>query len=467
MSKIENEELYLDKKDVALDRLIERVEQAERALQVAVPLAAEFVTSDEFKRDVAPLFSDLGSNIMFLADLAENKDIVLPRLAEDLQAFNGGEKITLREFFEAEDENGLTPYEIILRKRSTEAEQSLIRKELAAERGIAPKKYYMPNNKLAQVFTDIIGEPVNLLVNRDKGITSYTFVDFVSDFSDKIKDQFDRVVYNALVSLWNQSPTACFSAANVWRAIPGNKDKDPSPTQLTKVERSIDRLRCLLIEVDVTEEWRSYRLIDKNSGEVVRFKENAIMLQEGTYENTNQHGTQKKKVYRFLSKPIIWRYAESINQYITAPTHHLEIKEVDTKGKVLDSQIPNTDDRMRIKEHFYRRIAVMKNDLKGAKERKRSYDARRKKDPTMPDKPLSKFCTQSRRIVFQEAFEEIGLDKTDITNATQRKQQERYRAYAMQCLDYWKADGVGVIKGYKPVRQGRGGNVYAVDIILL
>lgn len=127
MSKIENEELYLDKKSITLDRvtaadldrLLESFEQTElNATFMMMGIVRAFQDSSEFKREVQPLFSDCsGVNIERLVNLAKNKDIVLPHLAEDLQAITGGEKITLNEFFEKKDENGIAPYAAILIKR--------------------------------------------------------------------------------------------------------------------------------------------------------------------------------------------------------------------------------------------------------------------------------------------------------------------------------------------------------------
>lgn len=471
--------------EAALDRLLERVEQAERGLQATLLVVHDFVISDEFKQKVAPLFCDLGAEITFLADLAEHKDTVLPHLAEDLQALFGEEKISLKQFFEDDSENGITPYEAILRKRSGEAAaeddtSASVLKELAVMRGIAPKGYTMPNNKLSNTLKDLLkyGEPVNLLVgkvgrgSRQKEITSYALAEFVPGDGVKISSGYtptDRTFNNAVSSLWEQDNDAPFTAAHIWKSIPGNRGKSPSPKQIADIEKSLEKQRFLMIEVDATEELMQRGIIDEHGrdsqGRTVRarFREPALMLKEVSFEVTNQHGKHEMKAYRLVSQPILYHYAQLTNQCITAPVEHLDIKEIDSKGAVTESQISNTPDRVALREYYYRRIAVMKNDLTKAKANKRQHDMRRKKDPSLPDKPVSAFCKQTHRILFDSAFEETEVDKKD-GKPVRRDRLQQHREYVFQCLDYWKA--IEYIKGYKTITSGRGGKVEAVDIIL-
>ena len=119
MTKDEKKGTTLDKVTADdLDWLLESYDQTGLGLQaMRMGIARAFSSSDDFKRVVQPLFSDCRADTERLVNLAQNRDIVLPHLAEDLQAITGGEKITLNEFFEKKDENGVTPYAAILLKR--------------------------------------------------------------------------------------------------------------------------------------------------------------------------------------------------------------------------------------------------------------------------------------------------------------------------------------------------------------
>ena len=121
----------------------------------------------------------------------------------------------------------------------------------------------MANNKLANSIKSLveIGEPVNLVVgtvgrgSRQKGITSYALAEFAPGDGVKINGNYtalDRTFNNAVSSLWEQAHDTPFTAAHIWRAIPGNKDKDPTQKQIEEIEKSLEKQRFLMIEVDAT-----------------------------------------------------------------------------------------------------------------------------------------------------------------------------------------------------------------------
>lgn len=473
----------------------------ELTLQSVTRKAAEFIESPVWQEELKPLFSNGGGGIsaihFFL--LAGAAETIKPHLAKELKRAavqRGVEKITLEDFFrDVDPETGKEMRSIFeciyekYRKPSPQSEEpkkeeesngykSLLA-EISASRGNAPKYYVMPNNLLANALGELVelGEARDLPVIKKSGkrkreeITTYAMAEYTGSLSFNGEyTPLDRVYGDAIISLWEQSPDSAFTAAHIWKAIPGNQDKDPTPDQLAKAEEIVKKLRSLLVTVDATEELRARKIIDEkgkdaNGNKVkARFREPVLMLHECILEVTNQNGKTERSAYRFASQPVIHSYAQLTGQYISAPAGRLDIKLLDSKGNLTEQQLSNTDDRVVLKTYIYRRIAVMKNDRENAKAKKRSYDSRRKKDPSLEAKPLSAFCTQkSNKILFQTTFEETGTS-TGSSPSTIRTKEKRNREYIFNCLDYWKADGF--IKGYKTIKGGRGGKVEGVEIIL-
>ena len=108
-------------------------------------------------------------------------------------------------------------------------------------------------------------------------------------------------------------------------------------------------------------------------------------------------------------------------------------------------------DRQALTGYMLRRILVMKRSRADAQEKKRSYDAKRKKaarsGEELPEKTLEDFIEQKPVILFATMFAETGT-------ATDNRQQTQYnRDFCFSVLDFWKAKGL--IKGYSIRRTGR------------
>ena len=93
----------------------------------------------------------------------------------------------------------------------------------------------------------------------------------------------------------------------------------------------------------------------------------------------------------------------------------------------------------------------MKRSRTDAQDKKRIYDAKRKKaaktGEILPEKPLEDFIEQKPVILFSTMFAETG------TETDNRPQTKRNRDFCFSVLDYWKA--TGLIKGYKKRTTGR------------
>ena len=114
-----------------------------------------------------------------------------------------------------------------------------------------------------------------------------------------------------------------------------------------------------------------------------------------------------------------------------------------------------TPERQAMTGYIVRRLAVMEYDQNRAKENKRKYDAKRRKDPSLPEKPLAAFREQSDTILFETLFTETGA------NTTNRDRQMDNRNFCFDVLDYQKA--IGTFKGY--TKQTKGRSITGVKIV--
>ena len=97
--------------------------------------------------------------------------------------------------------------------------------------------------------------------------------------------------------------------------------------------------------------------------------------------------------------------------------------------------------------YIVRRLAVMEYDHNRAKENKRKYDAKRKRDASLEEKPLAAFREQSDTILFDTLFTEAGVATAN------RDRTMDNRNFCFDVLDYQKA--IGAIKDYKTQKKGR------------
>lgn len=427
MTKNENEDMHLNRpNDAALNRLIENVEQTGRGLQATMLIVHDFVVSDEFKQVVAPLFSNLDAEIRFLANLADNKDIVLPHLAEDLQAFNGGKRMTLREFFESEDENGLTPYEVILRERGKDAvskgpEQTVIKllgsKPDSLTMGVSKLHRYMfdghPDHDLSFWRPLKIGEKKVPGKRRKEPVSIHAAVALVDHNGDLVQRNFSPFVgevLNGYLSLTIRGQYH-FTLSQLYEEFAG-KDTT-SPEMLFNVERALRILRTSLLSMDWQKQAELYGL-DLTQEETRFLEDNIIHIEPALME------VNGKVVwgYHTLVEPSILRYGSAIKQLALIENR-----------KLLDVGLNNTTDNIVIKNWLLRRIEGIRN-------------------------PNSKMRNP---IVLDTLFNECGME----LDRTQRKRKID-SIYTM--LDSWKGKEGG-IKDYTPNKDNRG-SVISIHIHL-
>lgn len=321
---------------------------------------------------------------------------------------------------------------------------------------MTPRSHTIPNNPLMNALQqkDIIGiGPIDLVVANERGkkkeITSYTIAAFDTGESDiKITDtkltEYERQVSDAIVSLWEearkQKLDPVFTADAIYRAMPGGSDK-ASPQQKGAITKSIEKFRRLHITINATDEMRKRRLIGETDS--VKFDDFYLSATRAEYKIKN--GGQTVIAYRINTEPIILTYCKMTKQLLTVPAKYLTIRKV-SMG-VPGESISMTSTRQAMTGYMIRRIKIMQRDLAQATVRKRTYDARRIREPSLAELPKEAFRETSDVISFDALFSDVGLSEQD------RTEIKRNRDFCIDVLEYQK--NVGFFRDYELVTKGR------------
>lgn len=216
---------------------------------------------------------------------------------------------------------------------------------------IFPRKYIMPNNKLANEMPNISKDYnaiYDLEVNKRK--KAYTTVSLnYNDENIKIHEKdkrftaYDRSVHNAVCSIYEAGNTT-FTADQVYRAMNGYDDSQyVSPQAIGAVTKSLDKSRSILVKIDYTNEAKAYKK------DVEQFVMEDYIL--SAKKITLKAGGKEVIGYKLNSKPILYQYAQLTNQVITVPSKLLNTKDV----------IKSTPEVIVIREYLIKRIEEMKN----------------------------------------------------------------------------------------------------------
>lgn len=463
---------------------------------------AEKVKAEETERAAAFNAGDYATAFKGYSETFEDFDEYLPYLLEELEAYKketGIDAVTWEDFYkfrvetagmdsegeedggdqtgqdgaEPPQEEGWSLFAICLRRAIEKKTLADAAKEAAAKiadaapllQSTPPKKHTMPNNRL----TWALGEGLinagarNLPVlpeDKKKHLpqtTSYvmaTYQDGAGVQIDGNYSMYDRSVNNAITSLFlHGHDSHIFTSEMVYRAMTNGTDSAaPSPQQIAAVTKSIERQRRTHVTVDATEEMERRGIVDAN-GKPLRFKVGEFLLVLTDIEVSA--GGKTKHGYFIQKEPLLYTYSSLTGQVQTVKSSVLDVHEL-TKlpggQKAAGASIPNTEGRIAIKEYLIMRIEVIKNDFKRAKDDYRKYQTRRKKDSTLEDKPITAFCKQQHRILFEKIFSTAGI----VPNS--RQAESKYRDYIFSALDYWQftgyIDGYSIVKGDKGKMRG-------------
>ena len=320
---------------------------------------------------------------------------------------------------------------------------------------ISPNQHTIPNNALMNMLSGTTGkQPINagafdLTVipgkKKQKEITVYVMATYepekgiVSNLTE-----YERDVSDAIMSIWEQAikegKPAAFTTDSLYRAMPG-RGKRASPQQKGAITKATEKFLHLWLDVDATDELRKRGVI--GTGDTYHVKDYYLRAQEHIYKAT---GGQSVRAWLIRGEPLILSYAKLTGQLLTVPATYLSIEKV-KQGKTSGELVTMNESRQAMTSYMLRRIAVMKHDLKRAKEKMRSYNRRRAKDKTLEELPLTDFREQSDTILFSTLFKVTG------TESSNRELTRRNREFCFDVLDYWKT--VGYIKDYSQQLKGR------------
>ena len=329
---------------------------------------------------------------------------------------------------------------------------------------LIPTQHTMPNSTLMNHLAGALGKrPINagahdlpvIPATKKRGeITIYVMADYEPDKGiTSSLTEYERDVSDAIMSIWEQAKRegkpAAFTTDDLYRAMPG-RGEAASPQQKGAITKAVEKYIHLFLDIDATDELRKRRII--GDGDTYHIKDYYLRAQEHAYK---AKGGQTVRAWLMTGEPLILNYARMTGQILTVPAEYLAIVKV--KGGELSRELITMNaGRQAMTSYMLRRIAGIKHDLAQAKEAKRSYDRRREKDKTMPDKPLAAFRQKSDKILFGSIFKEAGTETTD------RKQQMLNRNFCLDVLDFWKAKGY--IRDYRQQTKGR--SITGIEIIL-
>lgn len=335
----------------------------------------------------------------------------------------------------------------------TEIEQAAA--ELPKLQSLVPVQHTMPNNTLMNDLAGATGkQPINAgaydmtvipAKKRQKEITTFVMADYepekgiVSNLSE-----YERDVSDAIMSIWEQAKRegkpAAFTTDSLYRAMPGRGER-ASPQQKGAITKAAEKFLHLWLDIDATEELRKRGII--GDGDTYHVKDYYLRAQEHVYK---AKGGQPVRAWLITGEPLILNYAKMTGQLLTVPAQYLAIEKV-KQGKISGELLTMNAQRQAMTSYMLRRIAVMKHDLKRAKDAMRNHERRRKKDSNLEYLPLSAFREQSDTILFDSLFKATGAENNS------RELMRRNRDFCFSVLDYWKA--TGYIKNYSQQIKGR------------
>ena len=300
-----------------------------------------------------------------------------------------------------------------------------------------PAFHVIPNNKLSNLLTrlDLIdGGLFSMQVSRKDAPRQVETTCMLTFEGEDVKltghqplTEFDRNVYNAVTSLFvygNESHI--MTAAMIFRAMEGlTGSEKPTPQQTDAVKRSMDKMRFIRCRINCKKELQA-RKISLNGQQITDGEIDTYLLMAESVRVSA--GGQEVTAYKVMRVPVLYEYSQAVRQVITVPLSLLDIKKLDSKGRITTKSIGYTERRVAIRGYLIRRIESMKNE---------------------------KNNIQSNTISLK-GYERNGVAHTGLyaiagTPTPTKKQAMDIRADVKSMLDYWKA--TGFIRSYEAYRD--------------
>lgn len=262
--------------------------------------------------------------------------------------------------------------------------------------------------------------------------------------------EYDRQVSDAVITLWleakRNNARPIFSLDAIYRALPGGGDHC-SKKHKDAIIKSLEKLRRIHIYADLTDEMRSRKVIRDREKYIVddyyfNFRVHTVKTRNGAVVTVG---------YELVSTPVIYTYCNLVDQIRTVPQKYLNIEKISVfKGKEITTGelLKMSPERIAIVGNLVRNIEEIRGGYERARDAKRKYDAKVKKNEAAGGKRLDDFMKSRRPVIsFDTLFHEVGLD--DIP----RQYAAKYRAFIFDVLKYWKHCG-NFLKDYVPIKKG-------------
>jgi len=217
----------------------------------------------------------------------------------------------------------------------------------------------------------------------------------------------DMLVYYGVSNLYNEGNRS-FTPQMVWRMMKGNPKARVTPKQKEQVTESIDKMRQMLIDIDVTAEYIDlYKKGEK--GTPMTLNENLLYIRKATVviQGREQEG------YQLLQQPVLDRYSRALKHI-----GYIERDLIESTGGVEDGLL---------NKYMVERLIGMKNAKSGL---------------------------HSKRILLTNVYE-----KMDLENPSRHKKMQ-VRNKIEDLLNSWQQKGE--IKSYEFIKKS--GAFYAVEL---
>lgn len=230
---------------------------------------------------------------------------------------------------------------------------------------------------------------------------------------------FDKAVMDSVYTLFVYGETT-FTPEMIVRIMTGNRLQDVRKRKAQDVTDSLIKLSLIRITIDCTDEFRTRNLISKNRE--VKLTSYVMPVREIEVLSAN-HKTVMKG-FQLLEKPVLYSYAEQVNQIISVPTSILATNKI----------ISDTNDNIILKRSLIQRIETMKNTKNKIKSKSIIYER--------TDKETRKT---------KGFFESLGFIEENYSNW--KKKKNNLHKSIISILDCFKEENY--IKSYEIIKKGK------------
>lgn len=485
MSKSNNDKLpTADEINELIDPSVRRY--GDEVIKDLTPAELDNLRQDlrEVLAPVLKLWIEVDTNAAALIDKIKNdeddiKDLspYIQKAIKKIKRDPAYQNLTFEDVMSASDPQNKFAYILDLARRLQEEDRKIKQYPLQPRYDLT--RYSVNNNNLINYLQDseVIGTGAFDLPALKGDITAYTSCEFREDSgiyqSIKSLTEYERSILDTIGSLKkyaNDNNMPCLiDGYIVGSKMPGGGTKilDAKAQEINAI---IEKFRHFWIETDITSEMRA-RGADIAEGDEVILRDYCLSAKEMQYRTRTG---QVRSAFLLKDLPLPSQYAEMTNEVISIPAKCYNISKVklsQSTGKpmITNELIKMNENRQACASYILRRICIMQNDWKKAKDAYRKHEKKRREQEgkgLMPDeyKPISEFCKQRHVIAMDTLLSKIYPGKE-----ISRKNASDINQFVRLLLDYEQA--IEFISGYEMQSNGKaaakGQKITGIKIILL